>query len=80
MLVWRTASESDILGFNVYRQQGAKRLKLNPRLLLAKGRGASYSFVYRVPVGAKLPTLLWLQVVEGDGSRTWHGPARIARS
>ena len=78
---WRTASEAETLGFNVYRQVRGERVKLNRHLLPARGSigGASYSYVDR-----KAPTRralrYWLQVVDTDGSRTWQGPIRLGAS
>jgi hypothetical protein len=49
LLRWRTGTEVDELGFNVYGQQGARRVRVNRRLLPAIGAiaGASYSFTDR---------------------------------
>ncbi len=81
MLKWRTASEIEILGYNVYGQVRGKRVKLNRTLIAAKRSmtGASYALRYRVPNGQKAPTHFWLQTVNLDGSRTWSGVAKIAR-
>jgi hypothetical protein len=78
---WRTGTEVDELGFNVYRERGSKRVVLNRRLLAAHGAvgGSSYSFVDR-----RAPRLgavrYWLQDVSTSGARTWHGPVRIGRA
>lgn len=78
MLRWRTASEIDVLGFHVFRQvRGAQRVRVDRRLIAARGRGG-YSFVDgRAPSGKSVR--YWLQVVDVDGARTWYGPANIAR-
>ncbi len=71
---WGTASEIDMLGFNVYREVNGKRVRVNSRLIAAKGRG-SYSFLdRRAPKGRTVR--YWVQVVNLDGSRSWYGPAR----
>jgi hypothetical protein len=46
---WKTASEAGTLGFNVYRQVGTVKVKLNSKLIAAKGGlgRASYSIVDR---------------------------------
>jgi hypothetical protein len=80
-LRWRTASEVDVLGYHVYAQVGAKRVRLDARLILSRGNGAhSYSFTYRFPQRrhAAVPTRFWLQTVNLDGSRQWS-LARAAR-
>jgi len=76
-VTWRTASEVDTLGFHVYRQVGVKRVRVNTRLISAKGRG-SYSFLDRKAPKAKA-VRYWVQVVNLDGSRTWYGPARVTK-
>ncbi|MBA3365870.1 MAG: hypothetical protein H0U03_08815 [Actinobacteria bacterium] len=77
---WRTASEIDMLGFNVYGQVNGKRAKLNRRLIAARsGSGASYSFRHRILAGKKAPARYWIQVVNLDGSSSWYGPARVTK-
>ena len=76
---WRTASEADVLGFNVYRRTSSGPLrKVNRSLISAKGgaTGASYRFVDRSArpgVGYSYR----LQLVDVDGKRTWYGSARV---
>jgi len=75
---WRTGTEVETLGFNIFRQVRGKRVKLNRHLLPARGSitGASYSYVdRRAPTRGALR--YWLQVVDIDGSRTWRGPVRV---
>ena len=75
---WRTASEVDTLGFNVYREVNGKRFRVNPKLIAANGRGG-YSYLDRKAPRAKT-VRYWVQVVNLDGTRSWYGPARIART
>jgi hypothetical protein len=76
LLRWRTGTEVDTLGFNVFRQQGAKRMRVNRRLLPALGAvaGSSYSFLDRR--APRRAAGYWLQDVSTRGARTWHGPIR----
>jgi len=74
---WRTASELDTLGFNVYREVNGKRVRANTRMIAAKGRG-SYSFLDRKAPKAK-SVRYWVQEVTADGSRSWYGPARVTK-
>lgn len=74
---WRTASEAEILGFNVYRSVGSGPFrKLNPLLIAAKragtARGAAYAFVDRAVRRGKTYTYR-LQVVSAGGQRSWYG-------
>ena len=78
---WRTGTEYDQLGFNVYRQQANRRVRVNRRILPAFGgfSGASYSFRdRRAPKRRALR--YWLQDVDARGHRTWHGPVRVGAS
>ncbi len=71
---WRTASELETLGFNVY----GGRTKLNLRLIGAKGNGgagASYRFVDRATRSPRAHTYHRLQAVDLDGSRHWLATA-----
>ena len=80
-LQWKTASETEILGFNVWRYRGAKGVKLNRTLVRAKRsgkpKGASYRFVDQVR-GAKRGLTYRLQLVDLKGKRTWYAAFAIA--
>jgi hypothetical protein len=76
---WRTASEVDTLGFNVYRRTSSGPLrKVNRALIAAKGgpAGASYRFVDRSTRAGVVYTYR-LQLVDVDGTRSWYGSARV---
>jgi len=76
---WRTASEVDVLGFNLYRATATGPLrKVNRALLAARGgaTGASYRVVDRSARKGVRYTYR-LQAVELDGTRTWYGSARV---
>ena len=76
---WRTGTEYDQLGFNVYRQQGNRRVRLNRRILPALGRVAGGSYSFRDRRAPKRRALhYWLQDVDLSGKRTWHGPIRVS--
>jgi hypothetical protein len=80
---WRTGTETDIVGFNVWRSSGKSLSKLNRALVPAKHSGetsgAAYRFVDRKAKGRTLHTYR-LQVVDLKGNRSWYGvgsaPAR----
>jgi len=75
---WRTGTENNELGFNVHRQQGDRRVRVNRRLLPALGAvsGRSYSFVDRRAPRHRA-VRYWLQDVSTSHARTWHGPVRV---
>ena len=76
VLRWRTGSEATLLGFNVYRQVGVTRVRLNRSLILAGSvAGRSYAFRDRLP-GRVRGARYWLEEVRLTGARVWHGPVR----
>lgn len=79
-LRWRTATESDALGFNVYRVAAGKSVKVNRAMVVAKRSGttagASYTLVdKRVLRGTRYTYRL--QIVSLDGSRSWAAASTI---
>ncbi len=78
-LRWRTGTGVESLGFNVYRQVGTHRVRLN-RTLISAGtsiRGAGYSWLDRRVVRGQ--SRYWLQAVSVSGSRSWTASAVVAR-
>lgn len=80
-LRWRTGSEADTLGFNVYRQQEGKPVKLNrtliPCVFGGTATGQAYSWLDRsAPTRA---ATYRLQAVSLSGKRSWVGTAATAR-
>lgn len=73
-LNWQTASQIDVAGYNVYRQVHGRKVRINKHLIPARNSGR-YSFLDR---SRKASASYWLQTVNLDGSRSWHGPARVA--
>jgi len=76
-VTWRTAAETDVVGFNLYRARGRGAfVKVNRVLVPAKragqARGATYSFLDRSARRGQLNTYR-LQVVGRDGKRSWYG-------
>jgi hypothetical protein len=88
LLEWRTGLEVKNLGFNVYRELGGKRTRLNDQVLggsaLRVGpsvnlrSGNSYAWTDTSPTGKK--TRYWLEDLGLDGQSTWHGPFNVDRS
>ena len=76
---WRTATETQTLGFNVYRDQRGKLVKLNRTLIRSLGgaaRGHAYSWLDRNGPGGRVTYRL--QAIGRDGTRTWLGSAAAA--
>jgi hypothetical protein len=80
-LAWKTASEVDNLGFNLYRAltEDGERATLNGDVIASAApgniAGASYSFTDNVPL--KRTVYYWLEAIGPDGSATLHGPVSV---
>jgi hypothetical protein len=76
-LAWRTAAETRILGFNVWRFAAGKAVKVNRSLVNAQDRatGATYRILDR---SARPGAYTYrLQAVGWDGKRTWHARTTV---
>jgi uncharacterized repeat protein (TIGR01451 family) len=82
ILFWKTGGEAHNLGFNVYREKNAQRVRLNPSLIagsallmsgaLPKHSGKTYSWIDSSPAAGS--GSYWLEDVDVNGTRTLHGP------
>ena len=70
---WAAERNTEVLGFNVYRERIGKRVRVNRQWLPASVRN-SYAFVDR---SARPRDRYWLQVVRVDGRRSWFGPVAV---
>lgn len=78
VLRWRTGAEVGTLGFNVFRELGLRRVKLNAHLIGASGRIAGHPYRYRASAAPASERAIYrLQVVEPGGRRSWVGSARV---
>ena len=80
-LVWRTETEIDNAGFNIYRaEEGSEeRVKINDSLIPAKGNetaGAKYAYTDK-GVEDNVTYLYWLEDVDLSGSASEHGPLKV---
>jgi hypothetical protein len=77
-LTWKTMSESEIAGYNVWRFHGAKGVKVNQALVPAKGvsGGSTYRVLDRT-ARAGVAYRYSLQIVRKDGKRTWRANAFV---
>jgi hypothetical protein len=80
LLRWRTAQESAVLGFNVYRQQRGKLVKLNrtliPSVFAGTASGHAYSWLDRNALRGA--ARYRLQAMSLDAKRSWIGSAAVA--
>ena len=87
LLQWRTGFEVDNLGFNVYREQDGKRMRLNQQILggsaLMAGPGTSLTAgqSYNWPDSFRgTRASYWLQEIDLSGGSSWYGPIKIKAS
>ena len=67
---WKTGSEPDLVGFNLYRKVGLKLKKLNRAVILSKGAlGGSYKYLDKLPKTLKGTWCYRLDAVESSGSK-----------
>ena len=87
LLQWQTGFEVNNLGFNIYRQSGSERVKINPSLIagtaLKVGSGvrveSGYEYIWQdnaVDANAGY----WLEDIDLNGDSTWHGPFGVIES
>jgi hypothetical protein len=81
VLRWRTGSELEMVGFNVWRLTANGKTRVNRSLIAASGGagGERYSFVDRTARREASYTYR-LQIVNRNGTRSWHGSARVRLS
>ena len=78
---WSTGFEADNLGFNLYRESGGTRVKVNASLIagsaLLAGAGtlltAGNSYAWPDAQGTA-GTSYWLEAIDLSGARDWFGP------
>jgi uncharacterized repeat protein (TIGR01451 family) len=80
-IAWQTSFESDNLGFNIYREIGPQRTKVNKKLiagtaLTSKEHDSKAGSVYRYSDKLDEGTFAqyWLEDVDTAGKHTMHGP------
>ena len=87
LLEWQTGYEVDNLGFNIYRESGGKRTRINSQLIagsalmvgsVALNAGRSYRF-WDDASNTK-DVVYWIEDVALSGRSTWHDPIAIDRS
>ena len=77
---WRTRSETETLGYNVFRSGSGSTVQVNKGLLQAKASGRARGAAYRLVDRRARPGTSYtyrLQVVALDGSRTWAGSTSL---
>jgi uncharacterized repeat protein (TIGR01451 family) len=86
LLTWKTGGEAHNLGFNVYRDLGGNRARMNSSViagsaLLMSGalpRHAGRSYAWIDPSAPVAGASYWLEDVDVNGARTMHGPISVS--
>ncbi|HJQ67370.1 MAG TPA: C25 family cysteine peptidase [Blastocatellia bacterium] len=86
LLRWKTGFEADNLGFNIYRDHNGQPTRVNPQMIAGSAlmtgatlrAGRSYAWLDKSTGGGD--DQYWLEAVDLNGQREWHGPIRAARS
>ncbi len=87
VIEWKTGMEVNNLGFNVYRQSGGQRIKVNPSLIAGSALmvgsdvrlQSGYTYSWQDETADRTATY-WIEDVDLNGSSTWHGPFGITSS
>jgi len=78
LLRWRTGTEADLLGFQVYRSRGHSWKRLTRSLIVAQGSvaGASYRFLDKT-ARRGVAYRYRIKGINRDGTTSWFGPVRV---
>ena len=88
LLTWKTGFEVNNLGFHIYREEGKELYRLTPDLIAGSAllagsgtalrAGRSYQWwdpsTLRDQSSSLMNVRYWLEDVDLNGKRTWHGP------
>ncbi|HWO00778.1 MAG TPA: C25 family cysteine peptidase, partial [Blastocatellia bacterium] len=85
LIQWRTGAEVDNLGFNVYREQDGRRVRITPQLVagsaLLAGPGAKLtsgnSYAWTDTPAPGKPVKYLLEDIDINSKSTWHGPIEL---
>jgi hypothetical protein len=78
LLRWRTGTEVDLLGFQIYRSRGHSWQRITHALITAKGSvsGAAYRFLDRT-ARRGVAYRYRIKSLNRDGTTTWFGPVSV---
>jgi peptidase C25-like protein/lamin tail-like protein len=86
LLEWQTGYEVDNLGFNIYRERGGKRTRINSQLIagsaLMVGSAAltaGNSYRFWDDASNTNDVVYWIEDVALSGRSTWHDPIAVDR-
>jgi peptidase C25-like protein len=79
---WETGEEVDNLGFNIYRDEGGHRTRINKSLILGSGltvkpgtvMSAGRSYLWQTSQALRNDSVYWIEEIDLNGTSVWHGP------
>ena len=82
LLQWETGREVNNLGFNIYREEDGKRVRINKSLIVGSGLMASpgtvmsagRSYAWQTSADQAKGAALWIEEIDLSGYTVWHGP------
>ncbi|MFY9573095.1 MAG: C25 family cysteine peptidase [Blastocatellia bacterium] len=85
LLKWETGREVNNLGFNIYRQEGERRVRINKSLIAGSGLmakpgtviTAGRSYLWQTSAGKREDSSYWIEEIDLNGTTLWHGPIFI---
>jgi len=88
LLQWETGEEVNNLGFNIYREDGGQRTRINKSLILGSGlmakpgtvMTAGRSYLWQASGAKGNDSAYWIEEIDLNGSTVWHGPIFSRRS
>jgi hypothetical protein len=89
LIEWQSAHEVNNLGFNIYREQNGRKVRVTPQLVAGSAlvtgpgtsltAGGSYAWI-DTPADGNKSSRYWLEDVDLNGKSTWTGPVEASRS
>jgi hypothetical protein len=79
-LRWRTSAESGVLGFDVFRRQGGRIVRLSRLSIGARNVAGGASYTYFDRLAGKVRAQYRLEAILLDGTRVWLGSASVRRA
>ncbi|MEK6285203.1 MAG: C25 family cysteine peptidase [Acidobacteriota bacterium] len=82
LLQWETGEEVNNLGFNIYREEDGRRVRVNKSLIVGSGlmakpgtvMTAGRSYLWQTSAPKDKDSVYWIEEIDLSGRTEWHGP------